>query len=97
MSQHTPRPWRLEQVGWEGQYIYGKDKRVPGVDRFIASVSLQFDGAEANARLIAAAPELLEACKQVIAHRAKDYLDNTIKPYDGLVLAITRATVGEQP
>ena len=67
MGQHTPRPWRLEQVGWEGQYIYGKDKRVPGVDRFIASVSLHFDGAEANARLIAAAPELLEALRDVTA------------------------------
>jgi hypothetical protein len=38
------------------------DGRVPNGDkRFIAEVSAFYDGAEANARLIAAAPDLLEA------------------------------------
>jgi hypothetical protein len=62
-EKNTPGPWTYERRGWEGQYIWGDDDRIPGPDkkRFIADVSLAYDGAEANARLIAAAPELLEA------------------------------------
>jgi hypothetical protein len=61
-AKHTPGPWELKSEGWKGQFIYGTDEHAKGV-RFIAKVSLDFDGAEANARLIAAAPELLEALK----------------------------------
>lgn len=62
-TKHTPGPWEYERRDWEGQYIWGNDDRIPGPDkrRFIADVSLAYDGAEANARLIAAAPDLLEA------------------------------------
>jgi hypothetical protein len=55
----TPGPWLVERDGWNYQWIYGKDSRVPGESRYIAEVSLDYDGAEANAILIAAAPELL--------------------------------------
>ena len=50
-------------------------------------------GAEANARLIAAAPELLESCKELLA-RCEQYLDPMI--YGGEMTkaraAITKAT-----
>ncbi len=69
--KHTPGPWTLESRGWDNQLVYGQDDRVPGDRRFIADVSLMFDGAEANARLIAAAPELLEALALVRAHLAE--------------------------
>lgn len=67
-TKHTPGPWEYERRGWEGQYIWGNDDRIPGPDkrRFIADVSLAYDGAEANARLIAAAPELLEFAQLVL-------------------------------
>ena len=53
--QHTPGPWTVDN-----QYIHGPD----GI-RFLAVAG---DGAgQANARLIAAAPELLDAAKLVLA------------------------------
>lgn len=63
---HTPGPWVVERDGWRYQRIYGKDARVPGESRYIAEVSLDFDGAEANALLMAASPALLEACQKAL-------------------------------
>jgi hypothetical protein len=52
-TDHTAVPWILESKGWDGQFIYGQDIRVNGDHkRFIASVSLSYDGAEANAKFI---------------------------------------------
>ena len=65
-TKHTPGPWELEE--WEFDYgptgdfsIYQSRSKTPRMP--IASVQLPFNGkrTEANARLIAAAPELLEA------------------------------------
>lgn len=66
--KHTPGPWTLESRGWDNQLIYGQDERVPDGRRFIADVSLMFDGAEANARLIAAAPDLLEQLRVTVMY-----------------------------
>ncbi len=60
--KHTPGPW----TAWgttiranKGDYVASaKYYPIPGVDD---------DNSDANARLIAAAPELLEACKGVLA------------------------------
>lgn len=50
---------------------------------------------EANAAFIVRAcnthEDLVKACKATIAHRGKDFLDNTIEPYAGLVRAIAKA------
>ena len=56
-SAHTPGPWhaRHDTVRWN---VYESD------DRCLAC--LQLPCTEANARLIAAAPELLEACKALL-------------------------------
>ena len=65
-TKHTPGPWELEE--WEFDYgptgdfsIYQSRSKTPRMP--IACVQLPFHGkrTEANARLIAAAPELLEA------------------------------------
>lgn len=48
-AEATPEPWFIKKEGWEGQFIYGNDIRTNG-ERFIADVSLYWDGAEANAR-----------------------------------------------
>ena len=54
-TQHTPGPWTVDN-----QYIHGPD----GI-RFLAVAG---DGAgQANARLIAAAPELLAAARLAVA------------------------------
>lgn len=76
-AKHTPGPWRLphfvsEDSGCDCGYIFAND------DRMGAVASVHFhkrecddnppkDEAKANARLIAAAPDLLEALKAVAA------------------------------
>ena len=60
MTQHTVGPWR---VGYDGPSLPIVDSR----EGFIAFVKQPNDGAaEANANLIAAAPELLEALKSLL-------------------------------
>lgn len=67
MSKYTPGPWVLENRGCK--YIVSK----PG-DGYITRDVCRLDGStmsafaqEANARLIAAAPELLEALRGLLA------------------------------
>ncbi len=70
MSEHTPGPWEhspfvpgrtpyVRAVAWESDGSR--------ITHFIADVLPRRDGStEANARLIAAAPALLEACKAAV-------------------------------
>lgn len=64
--KHTPAPWRRF------------DSRVravaDGADFLIASVSRHDEACEANARLIAAAPEMLEALKALLPFLAGERL-----------------------
>lgn len=57
---YTPGPWRVISEEWKSLSIHGID------DRFIADVSLHYDTAESNARLIAAAPDLLAALENLL-------------------------------
>ena len=97
-TKHTPGPWELVSRGWNGQFIYGIDERAKG-RRFIAEVDLNYDGAEANARLIAAAPELLAALRLMLAGTQED-CGKICMPSENAVrsafAAIAKAT-GEQP
>lgn len=80
MSKHTPGPWPTREsathitvTNASGDAVFHDDKRIPGV--------------MADARLIAAAPELLEACKAALSDD---------QPYiEKCRAAITKAT-GEQ-
>lgn len=62
MSQHTPGPWRV--MGGSGTDV------AAGPQGYLAYVSTgggrgrSLDEARANARLIAAAPDLLDACEK---------------------------------
>lgn len=58
-TKHTPGPWKIDgnQVKW---IDHGKWHCVASVNNKL----LTQGGNEANARLIAASPELLEACKK---------------------------------
>jgi hypothetical protein len=58
MTKHTPGPW--VQTPWDSTAIFdAKNLRVPIAQTFPADTCKQ--EAEANARLVAAAPQLLEA------------------------------------
>ena len=100
MSQHTAGPWTPHATSVAKE---GKD-----YEYTIASVSsiLPNDEARANARLIAAAPELLEACKaakQAIAN-AISFVNDEAAPtssteistlFAQLYAAIAKATGAE--
>ena len=67
MSKHTPGPWNMTADGG-GFYVEGGDLLVASAQEVDPSASdaedyFPGDTTEANARLIAAAPELLEALK----------------------------------
>ena len=75
MSKHTPGPWHLKlgqygaphEIAWEPGKSYGQIAKV--MTRSFAELPEAKSEAEieANARLIAAAPDLLEAAERFIA------------------------------
>ena len=77
MSKHTPGPWKVER----------RSVLIPIAPYEWAEA---YGGTEANARLIAAAPELLEACKVALG------IIGFGAEHDQISAAIAKAT-GEQP
>jgi hypothetical protein len=74
-SKHTPGPWRYQ----EGTDAYTHIVHT-GVNRFLCQLAQDTSGvAEANARLIAAAPDLLEALQLVCATlgQSNDWRDDS--------------------
>jgi hypothetical protein len=65
---HTPGPWRIGKSGAGIAAVYPKDARRHAPICFLGSGTIDdtedFSNAEANAHLIAAAPDLLEASEQ---------------------------------
>ncbi len=72
MSKFTPGPWEyLCEIGYAGNYPYSKAHRVKiGKETLtIGCHGYDWEGGKeiaANARLIAAAPDLLKACKEFV-------------------------------
>ena len=64
-KKHTPGPWEVRKTASGNPFIYAGQLNVAGVAMVRAGVDSAT--AEANARLIAAAPELLEALIQAVA------------------------------
>ena len=103
MSAHTPGPWVYQQAeNYVGFSIapcgvlptLAAVERPRGNPETISITAFNFPGStEANARLIAAAPELLEALRELV-----EELDGTF-PFAGMTAAraaIAKATV-KQP
>jgi hypothetical protein len=77
MSEHTKGPWKIVDMSTSSQFSKGwkeirAENGMPIVfcDEYQSSRDGTVSGvciAEANARLIAAAPDLLEACKATLA------------------------------
>lgn len=66
MSKHTPGPWNIKSFG--SAEIIISAPTMPYVAVASPSLHAQTGTGESNARLIAAAPELLEACKFALDH-----------------------------
>lgn len=68
MSKHTPGPWRVEPEAYVGEEYYEPSVRTTqdasGMSKAIAIVRISLEGSHANARLIAAAPDMLESLKR---------------------------------
>ena len=73
MTEHTPGPWQIDQddVRRGVFHLYAWDRDL--LERRIADPDIYDARDNANARLIAAAPELLEACETTLANLAPAY------------------------
>jgi hypothetical protein len=96
MSAHTPGPWEAENNGhfWEispKNIVSAQPYRVGDVcasDPENPNSGIQ----EANARLIAAAPELLEALQNILAVAGVRIDDPRIVQFDAARAAVAKAT-----
>jgi hypothetical protein len=98
MNNHTQGPWTVDgAVATENLDVFGEGGRVAMLD----FDDIDADTLEANARLIAAAPELLAALQDIVdAYQNHFYLFDAMpvawQTYDNIArAAITKAT-GEQ-
>lgn len=105
--KHTPGPWRAGRPdmativdGWDSKWIYADDHADPdNIEKTkhiaVASSRDVEDWSEvmANARLIAAAPELLEALEKFVVHMpSKPHCTiGHLQAYDLAVRAIAKA------
>lgn len=82
-TKHTPGPWELFEHSWSESSIYAGEKN----EKQICRLSIYNEATEenqmllekemdANARLIAAAPELLEALQAVIERAESQHWDD---------------------
>jgi hypothetical protein len=91
---HTPEPW---EAHWDGEWQTW-DRDADGISRRICVLHGLFGRREANARLIDAAPELLEVCETLVditSYPSLD-LDAMSDLIDRAKVAIARAK-GEEP
>lgn len=71
MSAHTPGPWMLAMHPGM-PFIHANDNTESGIAEIFDSDFIDSDTKEANARLIAAAPDLLAALEQALAESGCD-------------------------
>ena len=102
-TTHTPGTWKVEreelEYSPEGMYLRGL---VIHTDEAAIAELIEWQApleAEANARLIAAAPDLLAACKHAVAVYGELKPDDganmeTLNAYEQLLAAITQAEGG---
>jgi hypothetical protein len=87
MNTFTPGPWR------RGKYkVFSEDESLVAHTR---STGLASDADEANARLIASAPDLLEALQMIYSETA-DYIRlNNLGGIDNQCMQLSRAAIAK--
>ena len=91
ITQHTPGPWRAGSIrGDLVDCIYSADSiRVATIETWIGPK--ESAESEANARLIAAAPDLLAALQRAYV----DIATRKVRKGDGAILALLRTVIAK--
>lgn len=89
-TKHTPGPWYLSYPIGHDVLIRNSDSPYSAIIASVNDYNNDLDRQEANAKLITAAPELLEICKKVLIHLDVAEIEKGLQ-YD-LKLAIKKAT-----
>ena len=89
MSKHTPGPWKCGMDETMGRYSIferskGRESEVAFCNWYLGSSAIGERIAEANARLIAAAPDLLEACLTILNTEGAARIGCESKAMEGL-------------
>lgn len=72
MSKPTPGPWKVDYDGPSRPIIVTASRTILSISAYEYGRWGSYDLEEADARLIAAAPELLDALKMLVADREAD-------------------------
>ena len=91
MSAHTPGPWAVHPV--KAQVDAFSPHPIPVCQMLWPTTERSEDETEANARLIAAAPDLLEALKGLHDDLAEYQRINNIGGYDNHWMVAARAAI----
>lgn len=90
-TQHTPGPWQIRQHE-KGFVVFYSDGGIRSntAQCYSSNVCEEHGSAEANARLIASAPDLLAALQEILI--ANDHNEELDKPLAEARAAIAKAT-----
>lgn len=100
-GSHTPGPWEVGPMNGKPSVIYADDYDAPVIAQMAEWIPDAAKQQEANARLIAAAPELLEALQMAVECNVFDYhggdaaqgrICDKCKAADAASAAIAKAT-----
>lgn len=93
-TKHTKGEWVVEKSGAMPKQRIRSDKMQIICDCFSFSEGIKDEEAEANAKLIAAAPELLEALIKLLSSEYPNYktIDDSKHPANLALIAIKKAT-----
>ena len=85
---HTPGPWRVEAGGVDKWKIFSGNEYI-GVIASCFVPGVRFD---ADARLVAIAPDLLKTCKRVVCFIRENKTECAIKELETALTAATKET-----
>ncbi len=88
-ARHTPGPWRLAASGIDGHKVVAPDGRnICGMSN---RISLSMAERHANARLVAAAPDLLAALRDLVPADFDRHPDDFMPVWHAARAAIAKA------
>lgn len=83
-QQHTPGPWYCADLMHDGRSVVVIQSASINEDNYVGEVDVEDAQGEANARLIAAAPDLLDALEAIRARLDGEYDHPALVKYGAL-------------